>query len=671
MASIAIISIFSYKLILRLFGIIIVPDDSIGLVVKKFVLFGKNKILPDGKIVALNGEAGIQADTLAPGLHFFLWPWQYDIQITGFTVIHPGKVGIVESCDGKPLPDGRIFGCDVACDNFQDVRSFLQKAGERGLQMAVIPPGTWRINTNVFSVKSIDMVVVPQGKIGVVDARDGNALPNGRVLGRYVECDSFQNAKLFMDNGGERGQQMRVIPQGQYRINTQFFNVVLYDVTEIADDKIGIVTIKDGAALERGEIAGKLISGHESFQNPDAFVNNGGFRGLQEEVLRAGRYFLNPYFASIEIVDMVKVPIAHVGVVISYVGKEGQDVTGDAYKHGNFVSVGEKGVWVKPLDPGKYPINPHTHKVELVPTANIVLNWADAKTESHKLDANLSTITVRSSDGFKFNLDVSQIIHIPSLEAPKVIGRFGSVANLVTQVLEPTIGNYFRRAAQSSDAISFLNERGKRQDEAKSSIAKALEEYNVVAVDTLIGDITPPEQLMKTLTERKIAEQERVTFGTQMEAENVRKEYAQAKAMADTQPEVVAAERKVAIAGFNKATAITTAEGEGEATKIKARAGAEAAVVTGEAQAKVTIMTGDAEASKTKATGTAEANVIEMKTKAMDQDKYALVEVARALAASGQKWVPEIVSGNGDSSKQNSLVEVLVAQLVAANVNKK
>ena len=42
--------------------------------------------------------------------------------------------------------------------------------------------------------------------------------------------------------------------------------------------------------------------------------------------------------------------------------------------------------------------------------------------------------------------------------------------------------------------------------------AMALREYNVGAVDTLIGDIVPPDELMKTLTDRKLAEQERVTY---------------------------------------------------------------------------------------------------------------------------------------------------------------
>lgn len=83
-------------------------------------------------------------------------------------------------------------------------------------------------------------------------------------------------------------------------------------------------------------------------------------------------------------------------------------------------------------------------KVELVPTTtNIVLNWAN-RTEAHNYDAKLNSITVRSKDGFSFNLDVAQIIHVGALDAPKVISRVGSVQNLVDHVLQPIVGNYFR-----------------------------------------------------------------------------------------------------------------------------------------------------------------------------------------------------------------------------------
>jgi len=306
-------------------------------------------------------------------------------------------------------------------------------------------------------VEQKPFLTVHEGKVGVVEARDGKPLEAGRVLAKKVDCNSFQDARAFLTNGGERGPQITVIPPGTYRVNPTLFSVVEEEATEIPDGKVGIVTTKEGKPLPKGEMAASgETQGHSLFQDAQAFVTNGGYKGLQEQVILAGRYYINPRFATVETVPLTEVPIAHVGVVIAYVGATGVDLTGDSFKHGNLVSKGQKGVCIDPLDPGKYPINPHTHKVELVPTANVVLNWATGKTEAHKLDEKLSTIKARSRDGFDFNLDVSQIIHIPSKSAPKVIARFGTVISLVGQVLEPTIGNYFRNAAQGADAIEFV-----------------------------------------------------------------------------------------------------------------------------------------------------------------------------------------------------------------------
>ena len=571
-----------HRAVLRYFlGTVIVAKDQIGIVNKKWVIFGRNRTLPDGAILALNGEAGWQADTLAPGIHFGLWAWQYSVILAPFTTIDKNQIGIVEARDGRPLS-------------------------------------------------------------------------SGRVLARAVECNSFQSARAFLVNGGERGPQISIIPPGAYRINTALFSVAAAEVLEIPDNQVGIVTVKDGAPLPTGEIAGKEVPGHRMFQDAETFISAGGHKGLQEQVVLAGRYFINPRFATVEIQPMTQVPIATVGVVIAYVGMEGEDQSGEAFKHGNLVKKGQKGVWVDPLDPGKYPINPYTHKVEVVPTANIVLNWATGKSEAHRLDERLSTITVRSSDGFTFNLDVAQIIHVPRNDAPKVIARFGTMANLVTQVLEPTIGNYFRNAAQTSDVIEFLKGRTERQREAKESIQAALEEYNVNAIDTLIGDIAPPEALMKTLTDRKLAEQEQVTYKTQRLAEDTRKDLQQARAMADTQARVVDAERSVSIADFAAQAVVKKASGEAQAKTINA-----------EADATVITTVGNAEAAKTEAVGTAEADVIKLKINSMESGNYAAVQIANALASNHIKLVPDIMAGGGGD--QGSLINVLLARMLQAD----
>ncbi len=576
-----------YKLVLRLFGIIIIPESSIGVVNKKFVLMGANTTLPDGKIIALNGEAGWQADTLAPGIHFWKFPWQFEIKIESMFVVPTGKIGIVNAKDGQPICD-RILGKHVICDSFQDARKFLA-AGERGPQISYIPPGTYRINTALFDVKT-------------------------------------ENA------------------------------------TEVPSSKVGVVTTKDGLQLPSGDVAGKEIQGHNSFQNAQAFMDEGGYRGRQEQVIMASRYFINPMFAEVELIDLTEVPIAHVGVVIAFAGNEGKDVTGETFKHANLVGKGERGVWADPLDPGRYALNSYTRNVVIVSTANIVLNWANTKSESHKLDENLSSIKVRTKDGYSFTLDVSQIIHIPAKDAPKVIARFGSVANLVTQVLEPTIGNYFRNAAQHSDIISFLSERQKRQEEAKQQIAEALIAYDVVAVDTLIGDINPPEDLMKTLTDRKLAIEQSETFKQEKIAQDDRVELEKSKAMAQTQASVVTAERQVAIKDFEGQAAIKKAEGEAGAKTANAQA-----------DAKVLELVGNATAVKIRAIGTAEADVIGQKIQTMEAGNYAMVLVAEHLSKAGVPLVPEtlVAGGAGDGGRGGSLVDVLLANVISQQKNDK
>lgn len=602
-----------YKLILRVFfGLVIVPEDRIGLVTKKFVLVGKQS-LPEGRIIATNGEAGFQAQTLAPGVYFGKWFWQYSITFQPFTII-------------------------------------------------------------------------PTGKIGLVLAKDGAELETGAILARKVACDSFQDAEAFLTNGGRKGRQTAMITPGSYRINTLLFELEITDMISIPDNAVGIVTTCEGKPLGEGQIAGKIIGDHNNFQDVDGFLQNGGYKGLQEQVILAGSYFLNPWFVKMETVKMTEIPIGHVGVVISYVGNDGVDLSGVEFKHGNIVAKGSKGVWAEPLGPGKYPINPFILKVELVPTTNLVLNWAAARSEAHQLDKNLSTITVRSKDGFPFNLDVAQIIHIPTTEAPKVIARFGNMVNLVSQVLEPTIGNYFRNSAQDSDVIAFLGSRKERQESARSHIGHVLEQYNVFGVDTLIGDIVPPESLMKTLTDRKLAEEQKVTFETQMKAQETRQSLEKETAIAEIQKDIVKADQGVVIAeriadaSVKKATGDANsvrlqanaeadrlkllASGEAEKTRLLAKAEAEKIEWIAKADAEKISLTGNAEAEKILAIGKSSAESYKLAVEAMGGGNFTQLKVMEAIGTQQIKIMPDILIGGGGDGSNGPINGLLGLQLL-------
>ncbi|HEY1789317.1 MAG TPA: flotillin family protein [Verrucomicrobiae bacterium] len=550
-------------------GSVLIRERQVGIVVKRFAA----KSLPPGRLVALDGAAGFQAETLAPGLHYGYWPWQYRIIKARVTVVPQGEIALVLAADGDAIPTGRILGKVVDCDNFQDARKFLANGGEKGRQLGILTAGTYRINTAQFTV--------------------------------ITSATAHQN-------GMEPGQ---------------------LTLERVQPDMVGVVTTLDGQAIEAGEIAGPVIARHDNFQNAQAFLDGGGRRGLQEQILLSGTWNLNPWFAQVEQTPMVQIPIGYFGVVISFVGGAHVDVSGVEFKHGDLVNTGHKGVWVTPLYPGKHPINTRVMKVELVPTTNIVLNWA-SRTEAHHYDEKLSSITVRSKDGFAFNLDVAQIIHVGALDAPKVISRVGSMQNLVDHVLQPIVGNYFRNSAQGYTVLDFLSARSQRQVEAAEHIRKAIGAYDVQAIDTLIGDIHPPIELMATQTSRKIAEEQRKMFEAQEMAQKQRQQLVRQTAIAEIQQQVVGAEQGVNIAELKANAGVKEATGEAEATRLRALGESEAIRATGRAKA-------EAYRAGVEALGTQGYTVMQLMQIVGDRN----VRIVPDVAVSGQNGSTGLVDG--------------------------
>ncbi|MEH1767656.1 flotillin family protein [Nostoc sp.] len=559
-------------------GLVVIGEREVGIVVRKFTLSGRG--LPAGSLIALNGEAGLQADTLAPGWHWGYWPWQYSVKKESVIVIPQGEIALIVAADGASNPPERILGKIVDCDNFQDARKFLTQGGEKGRQMSFLTAGTYRINTALFKVITA-----------------ANATTHGMTP-----------------------QQLHIY--------------------EIAAEKVGIVTTLDGSSIAAGEIAGHIVTGHDNFQNGQKFIDAGGQRGLQEQVLLSGSWNLNPWLVNIEQVPMTEIPIGYVGVVISFVGKEHEDVSGAAFTHGNLVNQGHKGVWVEPLYPGKHPLNTKVMKIELVPTTNIVLNFTERITGKHGYDTNLQALKLLSFDGFSFDLEIFQIIHIGASDAPKVISRLGSMQNVIDQVLRPIVGNYFRNSAQEYTILDFLTARSERQVEASEYVKSALRAYDVQAVDSLIGLITPPDELMHTLTDRKIAEEKRKTYEVQQMAQTQRQQLVRETALADIQEEMVQSEQSVQIADLKAQAQIKQANGEAEGTKLRAIA----------------------EAEGIRATGNAKAETYQAGVEALGSHGYTAMQLMQIIGDRNVRLIPDVlVSGNGSN---NGLVDGLLSLIL-------
>jgi len=236
--------------------------------------------------------------------------------------------------------------------------------------------------------------------------------------------------------------------------------------------------------------------------------------------------------------------------------------------------------------------------------------------------------------------------------APRVISRVGSMQNLVDHVLQPTVGNYFRNSAQEVSVLEFLSARSDRQRHAFLDIKKAIEAYDVECIDTLIGDIAPPAELMKTQTDRKIAEELERTYEVQREAQVTRQALERETAVANLQGEVVRSEQMVKVAQQNALAAAEQARGEGSAIELRAQG-----------QAASIRLSGEAEASALRAVGAAKADAYKQGVAAVGESGFTAMQIATILGENKVKVVPEIaVSGDGSSGMAN----VMLAKLVAA-----
>jgi|CXWL01.1.fsa_nt_gi uncharacterized membrane protein YqiK len=269
-----------FLLLMLLFSgmLVNVGGQQVGIRERKY--FGKS--LPEGRVVAMPGEIGIQAQVLQPGLKVQI-PFLYKVTKDDMIVIGEDQVGLIESIDGVPLEPGRIFARRVTQhDSYQDAEGFLRNGGQKGPQMDILAPGKYRINTYLFRIRTSTAVVIAQNQVGIVNARDGQPIVPGRLLAHKVDGhQAFQDGEAFVSGGGQRGPQIECMLPGRYRINSDLFQVEIQPATVVQANQVGLVTAKDGDPLPQGELVAASVLGHSDFQDASAFLSQGGQRGPQ------------------------------------------------------------------------------------------------------------------------------------------------------------------------------------------------------------------------------------------------------------------------------------------------------------------------------------------------------------------------------------------------------
>jgi uncharacterized membrane protein YqiK len=658
--------------------------------IKERRYFGRR--MPPGRVVATEGEVGIQADVLKPGLHLIKWPFEKVVHKVPLIEIGSDELGLIEAVDGDPMPAGRIYAPDRAQNahnNFQDPIAFLKQGGVKGIQLRTLPPGLWPIHPYLFRVSIAKATVIPQGKVGVVTATDGAPLDPGRLLGKAIEGHrNFQDAEQYIASGGQKGPQVDILTPGTYRIHTQSapidgtnegkpgeFYVRLFDATVINENAIGLVEALDGSQLNPRDYVAEPVEGHDNFQDGHEFIGKGGQRGPQKDILLPGTYYINPLLFKVIPETAKEVKPGEVAVIVSNTGKDPSDevrremaakvrarmereeqaqaeqsaarldkiddhrtaeeikeelLTGDpadrrldeGAHEAYVVPEGYRGIQETVVGPGRYYVNTLAITPIVIPTTNQTVEWTSGEVVN-----TFNPFEVISKDGFTMQLEVRVVFRVKPEDAPFMVAKIGGIDRLIQNVMHPLIDSIFRNQASESSAMAYLQNRHEEQERAEARVRAHLLKYHVDVVNVLICHIHLPEELMKTQTEKILAEQRQNMFNAQREAEDKRIQLEKTKSQADNQRDLMAATVGVEIAG--KRAEQRKAEAEGEASYI--------------------LQTGKAEAEKVRLMGEAQGVAYREQVAALGPQGVAVVETLKVIGEKNVRITPDVLASGGGS----------------------
>jgi uncharacterized membrane protein YqiK len=606
--------------------VVYISNDSMGVIEKIWSLRGS---LKEG-FMSLDGSAGFLPEVLRGGIHLFP-PFQYRIHVKALPTVPQGTIGYVFARSGQSLYAGQALAALPEGAGFEDARGFIMSGGQRGPQRQILREGVYAINTAQF------VILTSEGNHAVKLPGDEKALQEMRS--RIEERRGFQP-------------------------------VVIRD----QEDKIGVATVHDGPSLDHDEIIAPTVGAdprqpktyHNCFQDPERFLDAGGRRGRQEQVLVEGTYFINRLFATIDLQPKTVIEIGKVGVVVSYTGPRGNDLTGADYKHGELVESGKRGVWSRALQPGKYALNPYGVKVIQVPTTNFVLRWIEGRSEEHGFDANLSDIRLITRDAFEPVLPLSIVLHIAYEDAPMVVQQFADLRLLVEQTLDPMVSAYFKDTAQGCTLIELVSRRAEIQAQAVKAMAERFKRYRLNLMEVMIGTPRPAAgdvhiaTILDQLRFRQVAEEKLVTYENQRRAADKERELRQAEAVAAAQADLTRSSVEIKIAENKGAAQLAVRQRDADGVRVTAAANAERIRVEGVA-----------EADRIAAVGEAQARSVKAQVSAFGGPEYQLKKelaqiLEQAIRESRNPLVPQVVIGQQQDGRSGTAVDALLGMMLGA-----
>ena len=499
---------------------------------------------------------------------------------------------------------------------------------------------------------------VPPDHMAVIIAKSGKPLPPGNILAER----------------GEKGVWKDVLGEGRYFLNPVFFEQEIQPVIRIDVGKIGVVTSKVGENLPPGK-----------------FLANPGQKGIQKNVLGPGKYRINPYGYNITIHDALQIPIGYVGVVTS--------LAGDEAKQGEFAEIGQKGVMENVLQPGLYYINPKQYKVDIleIGTNQISLlgSWdvfpgsaqrevlrtksrsnvagnlvvesqalqdkfelteqkqqmykktlfekknAPAKPQSQRQRLSESAIShspiiqyveFPSKDGFDIRIDLTVEFEFLPKDIALIFMKYGDLFQVVEKVILPQILSISRLQGSAYGAKDFIVGEGREkfQETLFDKLQATLGLKGIKMLTAIIRNVVVPNEIREPIQDASIAIERNLTNIEKQETAKKRAELNMELSLIDQLSEKVQQETEKMKAEIKASEEKDVAEIHATTLKLVSEIEKKTAGIQAEIRRKL----GKAKSEVIRMVGQARADGFKSKVTAFgDPNAYSLYEFARLLPA--------------------------------------
>ncbi len=404
------------------------------------------------------------------------------------------------------------------------------------------------------------------GQIAVLIRKTGENLAPGQVI-------ALQS--------GQKGIQLDVLAEGRYFKNPYTWSWTIRRILDVPAGKLGVMTRLYGDELPSGKI-----------------IAENNQRGIMQEILRPGKYRINPYAYHVALFDAININPGHVGVVTVMTGDDVLNNELPAEERNTFmVGEGLKGVSGRLLDPGTHYLNPYMYNIVAV------------NTQSQRFEmSGKDVINFLTLDGFSVTVEGTIEFGIERDEAAYLTHRVGDMDDIIKKLILPRARGFSRIEGSKHPAVNFIvgETRQKFQSDLENHLRAKSKGWGVDIKSVLVRKILVPDEIASINRDRELAVQDAAKYEQQI---------IQAKSKAElTKQEMLAIQSKEKVeADTRRIRAVIDAQQDQSVRLIAAQKELEVASLEYEAakfQSEAIIFTADGEKDAIKAQNEAEAFVL-------------------------------------------------------------